>query len=283
MSGQVEEMARDGGILEYNSSYHTSLGCSPFKALYGIEPNFGALPNLGAVATPTIAEMAEERQAFVQLLQEHLLRAQARIKAYADKNRTERQFQVGDEALLKLQPYAQTTVVNRPCPKLAFKYFGPFKIVERIGAVAYKLELPQDCAIHPVFHVSQLKPFTPNYTPVYDKLPAPPDITADAAQPQAILERRMVKKGKCCSTTNQSSMDKSTSRSLHMERLSRHAPSFSISSSVGRGFVSRRGQCRDPACGCAGHGLDGPRSDRWSWTINVPQLQTQEDTAGLAK
>jgi hypothetical protein len=179
----------------YNSSYHTSLGCSPFKALYGIDPNFGALPNLGAVATPTIQELAEERQIFLQSLREHLLRAQARIKAYADKHRTEREFQVGDDALLKLQPYAQTSLVNRPCAKLAFKYFGPFKIVQRIGAVAYKLELPPDCAIHPVFHVSQLKPFTPNYTPVYDKLPAPPDITAPTARPHKILERRLVKKG----------------------------------------------------------------------------------------
>jgi hypothetical protein len=179
----------------YNSSYHTSLGCSPFKALYGIDPNFEALPNLGAVATPTIQELAEERQIFLQSLREHLLRAQARIKAYADKHRTEREFQVGEDALLKLQPYAQTSLVNRPCAKLAFKYFGPFKIIQRIGAVAYKLELPPDCAIHPVFHVSQLKPFTPNYTPVYDKLPAPPDITAPTARPHKILERRLVKKG----------------------------------------------------------------------------------------
>jgi hypothetical protein len=160
-----------------------------------VEPNFGALPNLGVKATPTIKEMAEERQGFLQLLRDHLLRAQVRIKAYADKHRTEREFQEGDDVLLKLQPYAQTSVINRPCAKLAFKYFGPFKIVERIGMVAYKLALPQDCVVHPVFHVSQLKPFTPNYTPVYDKLPPPPDLSAAAVVPKTILERRMVKKG----------------------------------------------------------------------------------------
>jgi hypothetical protein len=65
----------------------------------------------------------------------------------------EREFQVGEAVLLKLQPYAQTSVINRPCAKLALKYFGPFTIVERIGVVAYKLALPEDCAIHPVFHI----------------------------------------------------------------------------------------------------------------------------------
>jgi hypothetical protein len=70
----------------------------------------------------------------------------------------ERKFQVGEEVLLKLQPYAQTSVVNHPYAKLAFKYFGPFKILERVNMVEYKLPLLQDCAIHPVFYVSQLKP-----------------------------------------------------------------------------------------------------------------------------
>jgi hypothetical protein len=48
------------------------------------------------------------------------------MKTYADLSRSERKFQVGDSMLLKLQPYAQTSVVNRPFPKLAFKFFGPF-------------------------------------------------------------------------------------------------------------------------------------------------------------
>jgi hypothetical protein len=49
--------------------------------------------------------------------------------------------------------------------------------------------------IHPVFHVSQLKPFTPNYTPVFDELPALVDLGSHDLQPEAILDRRLVKKG----------------------------------------------------------------------------------------
>lgn len=86
-------------------------------------------------------------------------------------------------------------MVNRPCPKLSYKYFGPFTVLERIGAVAYKLQLPATAQVHPVFHVSQLKPFTANYTPVFQDLPSAPDLLTSSATPEAILDRRMVRHG----------------------------------------------------------------------------------------
>lgn len=74
----------------------------------------------------------KEREEYSTFLKQHLTRAQAKIKNDADKNRTPREFSVGDSVFLKLQPYAQHTVVNRPCRKLAMKFFGPFVILQRI-------------------------------------------------------------------------------------------------------------------------------------------------------
>lgn len=133
--------------------------------------------------------------AYTEMLKTQLVRAQNRMKLQADKTRQERQFQIGEQVLLKLQPYAQHSVVNRPVPKLAFKYYGPFTVLERIGAVAYKLQLPADSLVHPVFHVSQLKPFTPNYSPVFQDLSTVSDLTVGTPEPVEILDRRLVKKG----------------------------------------------------------------------------------------
>lgn len=75
------------------------------------------------------------------------------------------------------------------------KFFGPFRVTERIGDAAYLLDLQAASLIHPVFHVSQLKLITANYSLVFADLPEPPDLCAVTLQPEAILERRMIKKG----------------------------------------------------------------------------------------
>jgi hypothetical protein len=92
--------------------------------------------------------------AMQQLIQQHLLRAQRKMKHQADKKRSFRSFEVGDSIYVKLQPYVQTSLGNRSSNKLSFQFFDPFTVTEKIDEVAYKLQLPEDCLIHPVFHVS---------------------------------------------------------------------------------------------------------------------------------
>jgi hypothetical protein len=181
--------------LWYNTNYHSSLCCSPFKALYGYDPNVIAAPVDTPVANLSVEEWVKERELQNQALRQSLLAAQNRIKNQADKRRTDREFQVGEQVLLKLQPYVQSTVVSRPCPKLALKFFGPYKVLARIGKAAYKVELPEGAQIHNTFHVSQLKPFTPDYTPVYKDLPQVVDLEHQELQPERVLQRRLVKKG----------------------------------------------------------------------------------------
>lgn len=120
-----------------------------------------------------------------------LFRAQQYIKTQADKRRSPRTFQVGDAVFLKLQPYIQSSVATRACHKLSFRFFGPFKIISKINDVAFKLELPPQAQVHPVFHVSQLRRFVQPGTPISPELPTNTDIPA---VPMEILQTRWRKK-----------------------------------------------------------------------------------------
>ena len=81
-----------------------------------------------------------------------------------------------------------------PFPNLAMKYFGPYTVLERIGSTAYKLDLPTSL-IHPTFHVSQLKAFVPDHTPVFAVLPPQLHLDTEDIVPEAILDRHLVRKG----------------------------------------------------------------------------------------
>ncbi|KAJ7543240.1 hypothetical protein O6H91_09G030600 [Diphasiastrum complanatum] len=77
-------------------------------------------------------------------------------KTYADLDRTPREFEEGDMVFLRI-PKDSKTLKTGKCYKLSPRYCGPWKIVKKINSVAYELDLPVGCKVHPVFHVSRLK------------------------------------------------------------------------------------------------------------------------------
>ncbi|XP_044478762.1 uncharacterized protein LOC123205787 [Mangifera indica] len=107
----------------------------------------------------------------------------------ADRKRSERQFKIGDQVYVKLQPYRQVTM-HSGNQKFQPRYFSPFTILDKVGAVAYRLQLPTDAAIHDVFHVSLLRPA---YSRVVVSPTLPPQFTPQR-WPQCILDRKMVRR-----------------------------------------------------------------------------------------
>jgi hypothetical protein len=92
-----------------------------------------------------------------------LISAQSQMKKNADESRRELEFEVGEQVLLSSKHIKLKTVGTK---KLLPKFLGPFIILKRIGQLAYELELTPDMPrIHPVFHVSLLRPFIPGKTP----------------------------------------------------------------------------------------------------------------------
>jgi hypothetical protein len=106
------------------------------------------------VFSPDIIEDAEQ---LVQQVRENLRVAQTRQKSYVDVRRRDLTFAVDDHVYLKVSQMRGIRRFNVK-GKLAPRYIGPFKVLERKGRVAYRLELPPNLSgVHDVFHVSQLK------------------------------------------------------------------------------------------------------------------------------
>nr|GEY02081.1 putative reverse transcriptase domain-containing protein [Tanacetum cinerariifolium] len=143
--------------FSYNNSYHTSIKCAPFEALYGRKCRSPVIwTEVGKSQLIGLEIMQEMTEKIIQI-KERLKTVMIRQKSYADKRRKPLEFKVGDQVLLKVSPWKGVVRFGKK-GKLAPRFVGPFEIVECVGPVAYRLKLPQELScVHDTFHVSKLK------------------------------------------------------------------------------------------------------------------------------
>ncbi|KAF5468680.1 hypothetical protein F2P56_012817 [Juglans regia] len=135
----------------YNSTPPTSTKLTPFEVVYGRPPTKLQAYIPGLTTNQAVDEVLRTRDQILSTLKSNLAAAQERMKCQADKKRTEREFAIGDWVYLRLQPYRQQSLMVRRNLKLSPHFFRPFQIVQIVGQVAYKLELPPTSSIHAVF------------------------------------------------------------------------------------------------------------------------------------
>jgi hypothetical protein len=118
--------------------------------------------------------------------------AQNRMKQQANQHHSERSFEVGDWIFLRLQPCKQMSLKQyKKDNKLSPKYYGPYKVLQKIGTLAYKLELPASSRVHPVFHVSYLKKVIGDKITVQNIFPELDEEGKIILEPEAITDTRI--------------------------------------------------------------------------------------------
>ncbi|KAD5508936.1 hypothetical protein E3N88_16639 [Mikania micrantha] len=176
----------------YNTGFHSATGITPFYAVYGRPPP-ALLPYVvGETNNAELEKQLLDRDDMLKLLRDNLMKAQDRMRNQANTKRRDVSFDVGDYVFLRLQPYRQRSLSKRRFEKLSPRFFGPYQIKRKVGPVAYELDLPSTASIHPVFHVSLLKPAR-GVLP--SNPPAPLPITKDyelELTPFEVLQHRWV-------------------------------------------------------------------------------------------
>ncbi|GKE43632.1 retrotransposon protein, putative, ty3-gypsy subclass [Tanacetum coccineum] len=137
-------------ISDRDSHFTSRVWQSLHKAL-------GTQLNLSTAYHPQTDEIIPETTEKIFKIIDRMQAAHDRQKSYVDQRRRPLEFEVGDRVLLKVAPWKGVVRFGK-CGKLNPCYIGPFRIIKRIGPVAYQLALPQELSIvHNVFHVCNLK------------------------------------------------------------------------------------------------------------------------------
>ncbi|GKC61408.1 putative reverse transcriptase domain-containing protein [Tanacetum coccineum] len=143
--------------FSFNNSYHASIKAAPFETFYGQKCRSPVCwAEVGDVQLTGLEIIHETTKKIIQIRQ-RLQATRDRQRSYANVRRKPLEFQVGDRVMLKVSPRKGVIRFGKQ-GKLNPRYIGPFKILDRVGPVAYKLELPKELSnVHNTFHVSNLK------------------------------------------------------------------------------------------------------------------------------
>nr|GEV58978.1 retrotransposon protein, putative, Ty3-gypsy subclass [Tanacetum cinerariifolium] len=143
--------------FSYNNSYHTSIKCAPFRALYGQKCRSPVIWTEVGESQLIGPEIVQETTKKIIHIKERLKTARSHQKSYADKRRKPLELKVGDRVLLKVSPWKGVVRFGKK-GKLSPRSVEPFEIAECVGSVAYRLKLPRELScIHDTFYVSNLK------------------------------------------------------------------------------------------------------------------------------
>ncbi|GKE85543.1 putative reverse transcriptase domain-containing protein [Tanacetum coccineum] len=141
----------------YNNSYHAIIKAVAYEALYGQKCRSPVCWAKVGEAQLTGSELIQETTEKIVLIKQRIQAAQDRQKSYADLKRKPMEFEVGDMVMLKVSPWKGVVRFGK-WGKLNPRYVGPFKVLAKVGKVAYRLELPQELSrVHHTFQVSNLK------------------------------------------------------------------------------------------------------------------------------
>ena len=108
--------------------------------------------------SPAAHKLAREWHEEADITRAYLDKAARKMKKWADTRRRHVEYKEGDQVMIKLLPQ-QFKTLRKVHKGLVRRYEGPFRVVRRVGNISYQLQLPPRLKIHPVFHVSLLKPY----------------------------------------------------------------------------------------------------------------------------
>jgi len=140
---------------------------SPFEVLYGRKCSTHISWSNPIDRLMIGPKMLRDMELTVKQVQSNLKFSQDRHKSNADRNRTQREFVIGEHVFVKVKP-RKSSIKLGSCAKLAPTYCGPFENLARVGPMVYHLTMPPNLNIHNVFHVSILKKYVHDATHVID-------------------------------------------------------------------------------------------------------------------